>query len=105
MIDRAIGDLKALGAEVVDPVTIPGVIDRVNKGYDGNVFETEHAINKYLAQHPNAPVKTLREILLSGKVVPSRARTLMRNIGKSTEDSVTGRSWSPRRTRGRSCSP
>jgi amidase len=86
VIDRAIGDLKALGAEVVDPATIPGVIDRVNKAYDGNVFETEHAINNYLTQHPNAPVKTLRDILLSGKVVPSRVRALMSSVGKSTED-------------------
>ena len=87
VIDRAIGDLKALGAEVVDPVVIPALIERVNKPYDGNVFETETAINRYLAQHPNAPVKTLREILLSGKVVPSRVRALMNSVGKSTEDS------------------
>jgi Asp-tRNA(Asn)/Glu-tRNA(Gln) amidotransferase A subunit family amidase len=86
VIDRAIGDLKALGAEVVDPVTIPGVIDRVTKAYDGNVFETEPAINEFLAQHANAPVKTLRDILLSGKVVPSRVRALMNSVGKSTED-------------------
>jgi len=86
VIDRAIGELKALGAEVVDPVTIPGVIDRVNKAYDGNVFETEPAINNFLAQHANAPVKTLRDILLSGKVVPSRVRALMSSVGKSTED-------------------
>jgi len=87
VIDRAIGDLKALGAEVVDPVTIPGVIDRMNKAYDGNVFETEPAISDFLAQHANAPVKTLRDILLSGKVVPSRVRALMGSVGKSTEDS------------------
>jgi Asp-tRNA(Asn)/Glu-tRNA(Gln) amidotransferase A subunit family amidase len=31
-------------------------------------------------------VKTLREILLSGKVVPSRVRALMNTVGKSTED-------------------
>jgi Asp-tRNA(Asn)/Glu-tRNA(Gln) amidotransferase A subunit family amidase len=86
VIDRAIGELKAAGAEVVDPVTIPGVIDRVTKAYDGNVFETESAINEFLAQHANAPVKTLRDILLSGKVVPSRARALMSSVGKSTED-------------------
>jgi Asp-tRNA(Asn)/Glu-tRNA(Gln) amidotransferase A subunit family amidase len=86
VVDKAIGDLRTLGAEVIDPVTIPDVIERVNKPYDGNVFETEPAINRYLAQHPNAPVKTLREILLSGKVVPSRARGLMNNVGKSTED-------------------
>jgi amidase len=86
VIDRAIGDLKALGAEVVDPVTIPGVIDRVTRAYDGNVFETESAINDFLAQRANAPVKTLRDILLSGKVVPSRVRALMNSVGKSTED-------------------
>ena len=40
----------------------------------------------YLADHPNAPVKTLREILLSGKVVPSRVRVLMNSIGRSTEE-------------------
>jgi Asp-tRNA(Asn)/Glu-tRNA(Gln) amidotransferase A subunit family amidase len=85
-IDKAIDDLKALGAEVIEPITIPDVIDRLNKSYDGNVFETEQAINDYLAQHPNAPVKTLSEILLSGKVIPSRARGLMNSVGKSTDD-------------------
>ncbi len=87
VIDRAIRDLRRLGAEIVDPVTIPDVIDRLVKAYDGNQFETEPAINRFLAQHANAPVKTLREILLSGKVVPSRARVLMASVGKSTDDS------------------
>jgi Asp-tRNA(Asn)/Glu-tRNA(Gln) amidotransferase A subunit family amidase len=86
VIDQAIEELRALGAELVEPVTIPDVIDRVNKGYDGNLFETEPAINDYLAQHPNAPVRTLRDILLSGKVVPSRATVLMNSMGKSTDD-------------------
>jgi Asp-tRNA(Asn)/Glu-tRNA(Gln) amidotransferase A subunit family amidase len=86
VIDKAIDNLKALGAELVEPVTIPDVVDRLNKTYDGNLFETEAAINEYLAQLPNAPVKTLRDILLSGKVVPSRARVLMNSMGKSTDD-------------------
>ena len=86
VIDTAIGDLRRLGAEIVDPVTIPDVIDRVNKPYDGNVFETEPAMNAYLGAHPNAPVKTLRDILLSGKVVPSRVRVLMTSIGRSTDE-------------------
>src|SRR5256885_6719781 len=34
VIDKAIDDLKRLGAELVEPVTIPGVIDRLNQGYD-----------------------------------------------------------------------
>ena len=61
---------------VLNPVTIPDLRGRSVKLYDDNVFETEAATNNYLAQHPSAPVKTLSEILLSGKVVPSRARAL-----------------------------
>jgi amidase len=86
VIDKAIGDLRTLGAQIVDPVTIPDLADRVNRPWDANVFETEPALNRYLAEHPNAPVKTLRDILLSGKVVPSRVRVLMNNIGRSTEE-------------------
>jgi amidase len=86
VIDKAIEDLRRLGAEIVDPVTIPDVVNRLKNVYDGNLFETESAINGYLAQHPSAPVKTLRDILLSGKVVPSRARVLMNSVGKSTDD-------------------
>lgn len=86
VVDRAIGDLRRLGAEVVDPVAIPDLAARVNRVWDANVFETEPAVNRYLAEHPNAPVKTLRDILLSGKVVPSRVRVLMSNIGRSPDE-------------------
>jgi amidase len=86
VFDRAVGELQTLGAHLVDPVTIPDVIDRLNKAYDANVFETEAAMNKYLAEHRNAPFRTLREILLSGRMVPSRALTLMSVVGKSIDD-------------------
>src|SRR5215471_16647490 len=86
VIDKAIADLKRLGAEVVDPVAIPDLIDRVKKGFDDNVFETEPAIDNYLTKHPNAPAKSLREILLTGKVVSSRSTRLITNVGKTTED-------------------
>jgi amidase len=66
-------------------VTIPDLKDRVKRMYDDNVFETEQAINLYLAGHANAPAKTLREILLSGKVVPWRAKVLLDNVGQSTD--------------------
>ena len=84
--DKAVADLKSLGAEIVDPITIPAIIDLVTKGYDGNVFETEAAIDAYLAERPRAPVKTLREILLSGKVAPARARTLITSLGRTRDD-------------------
>lgn len=86
VIDRAIADLRKLGAEVIDPVTIPDLAQRVNRAWDANVFETEPAVNRYLAEHPNAPFKTLRDILLSGNVVPSRVRVLMGNVGRSPEE-------------------
>jgi len=86
VIDRAVADLRKLGAEVVDPVTIPELAQRVARAWEVNVFETESAINRYLAGHPNAPFKTLRDILLTGKVVPSRVRVLMNNIGRSPEE-------------------
>jgi amidase len=51
-----------------------------------NDFETEEATNAYLAQHPNAPARSLQEILLSGQVNPWRARGLIGYVGKSTRD-------------------
>src|SRR6202790_492255 len=86
VMDKAITDLRRMGAELVDEVTIPDVKERLAKLYDGNEFETEHAINSYLARQTNAPAKTLREILLSGTVVPSRAKTLVNSVGRSTDD-------------------
>jgi amidase len=86
VFDRAVEELQRLGAQLVDPITIPNVIDRLNTAFDGNVFETEAAMNQYLAEHGNAPFRTLREILLSGRMVPSRAQTLMSVVGKSTGD-------------------
>ena len=86
VIDRAVEDMRRLGAVIVDAPKIPDLASRSASIYDGNVFETEAAMNAYLAQHPNAPVKTLKDILLSGKVVPPRARTLMNVIGHSTDE-------------------
>ena len=82
VIDRAIQDLESLGAEVVDPLVIP---DLETVRDIGNNFETERAMNDYLADL-NAPVTTLREILLSGVVTPWRARGMMGSVGKTTDD-------------------
>ena len=67
-------------------MTIPDLTTKSVKLYDGNVFETDAATTAYLAQHPNAPVKTLGEILLTGKVVPARARVMMGLVGRSTSE-------------------
>jgi Asp-tRNA(Asn)/Glu-tRNA(Gln) amidotransferase A subunit family amidase len=86
VIDAAIRDLESLGAEIVDGVGIPYVQKRIVQTYDENDYETEEAMNRYLAEHANAPAKTLREILLTGKVNPWRAARLLNAVGKSTND-------------------
>jgi Asp-tRNA(Asn)/Glu-tRNA(Gln) amidotransferase A subunit family amidase len=86
IIDQAIGELQSLGAELVDPITIPDVQDRIGKVHAANVYETAEAIERYLQAHPAAPVKTLKEILLTEKVLPRRATQLMNNVGKSRDD-------------------
>ena len=43
-------------------------------------------MNAYLAEHANAPVETVQDILLSGIVTPWRAKGLMNVAGKSTDD-------------------
>jgi Asp-tRNA(Asn)/Glu-tRNA(Gln) amidotransferase A subunit family amidase len=86
VIDRAIADLRRLGAEVVDRVTIRDIAARSARVYDDNVFETEAATDAYLAQHANSPARTLREILVSGKVAPARARVLMGVLGHTPRD-------------------
>ena len=84
--DRAIRDLAALGAEIIDPVTIPDLKERVRSVYEGNVFETEHAMGDYFAARPNAPLKSLSEIVFSGKVVPARMAALKSSIGRSVQE-------------------
>jgi Asp-tRNA(Asn)/Glu-tRNA(Gln) amidotransferase A subunit family amidase len=119
VMDKAIADLGRLGAVLVDPIALPGrrenavtaanptVADRAASaaarprearpaGGGGGNYETEEAMNAYLSEHRNAPVKTLREILLTGKVGHRRARELMGAIGRSTSEPGYGQSLATR---------
>jgi len=82
IMTRTVAELRAAGATVIDSVSLPAIPGREVS----NDFETEEATDAYLAQHPNAPVKTLKEILLTGPVNPWRARSLIGYIGKTTRD-------------------
>jgi Asp-tRNA(Asn)/Glu-tRNA(Gln) amidotransferase A subunit family amidase len=83
-IDQALGELADCGAEIVDPVVIAGLTDLLPQ--TSGAFETEAAIDAYLAQHPNAPVKTLQEIVLSADVLLHQRMRLMRSIGRTTDE-------------------
>lgn len=85
LFEAAIAQLRGLGAEVVDSLRVPVVA-----GVSGNDFETEAATDAYLAQHPDAPYKTLREIILAGGVNPWRARSLIGSVGRSPDEPAFG---------------
>jgi Asp-tRNA(Asn)/Glu-tRNA(Gln) amidotransferase A subunit family amidase len=83
VVNQAISDLRTLGVEIIDSL----VIDSLAGGRDiDNNYETERATDDYLREHPNAAVKTFKEIMLSGVVVPVRARGMMSLVGKTTQD-------------------
>lgn len=81
LFDAAVSSLGALGATVIDSISIETGGARFR-----NNFETEEATDRYLEQHPNAPYKTLKEILLAGGVNSQRARALMGLVGHSTSE-------------------
>lgn len=84
--DRAIARMQALGAVVDDVPAIPDLARRLDQDFDGNVFETEAAVDRFLAGESQPPFTTLREILLSGRILPSRATTLMESVNRTVAD-------------------
>src|SRR4051812_16031307 len=62
VIDRALADMQAQGAEIVDDIQIPGLLDLIQRS--GGTFEAEAAMDEYLAAFPNAPVKSLQELII-----------------------------------------
>ncbi|MFP4623726.1 MAG: amidase family protein, partial [Gemmatimonadota bacterium] len=69
-LDDAIAAMRAAGATVLDPVEIEGWDEIM----DGPLFcrRFRHDINAYLASlGPDAPVRTLEEVIASGKAHPS----------------------------------
>ena len=85
-IDRALGDMAAGGADIIDPVPVTAILEVLRRPGGGG--ETETAIDRYLAAHPNAPVKTLREIVLSpdGLVLPSHRFQMAESLGRTMSD-------------------
>jgi Asp-tRNA(Asn)/Glu-tRNA(Gln) amidotransferase A subunit family amidase len=85
-MDRALIEMAECGAEIVDPVPVEVILDLLRRPGGGG--ETEAAYASYLAAHPNAPVKTLREIVLApdGMVSPSQRAQLAEALGKTTND-------------------
>jgi amidase len=87
LINGALDAMKAQGAEVVD-VSIPGMDDLL-KDSSAIAGEFKFALADYLARQPNAPVKSLGEIIargLDGEEVDARLRLRDATVSRDTED-------------------
>ena len=87
-VSNAVAVLVDRGAEVVDPLTIPGLMDTLDTTGGGGGAESESAINAFLAGQPDAPVHSLREITASPLVGSKRRAELERSLGRTTDDAV-----------------
>lgn len=62
-LQRSLDILKEQGAELIDPVEFEGRRDWNNAEWEVLLYELKHDMNKYLSEHPNAPVRSLEEII------------------------------------------
>jgi Asp-tRNA(Asn)/Glu-tRNA(Gln) amidotransferase A subunit family amidase len=86
-VRSAINEMKGQGAEVVE-VTIPEVKEHMNDGTVQNI-DFKFDLNAYLATRPSAPVRTLEEVLASGKyhkAVETVLRTAEANATRETSE-------------------
>jgi len=67
----AIGELRNLGAEVIDPVEVSG-LDAMRRGQGGGCNQFKHDLNRYLAGlGDKAPMHSLEDIIKSRRFHPS----------------------------------
>jgi Asp-tRNA(Asn)/Glu-tRNA(Gln) amidotransferase A subunit family amidase len=83
LMEKAIADLKAQGAEIVDPFVIPEyekLTDKIGCG------DFQKDVNGYLALHaPDAYYKSLSEIVDSGLYLPYIEAQMKRSVAPRTE--------------------
>jgi Asp-tRNA(Asn)/Glu-tRNA(Gln) amidotransferase A subunit family amidase len=77
---RAVDDLRAQGATIIDPGVVDG-LDQIKRPQGmGSCGGFKYDINRYLASHGDrVPVKSLTEIIKSGKFHPTVQRRLEQN--------------------------
>jgi amidase len=64
IFDRAIGELKAAGAEIVDPIAIPKINELLAKR-SGGPGDTDQSFKNYYGRSANPPFKTPEEVIAS----------------------------------------
>jgi amidase len=67
VLDEAIAVMKAQGAIIVDPVTLPHLADLGDAEMTVMLYDFKHDINAYLANRPRLQVKTLADLIAFNK--------------------------------------
>jgi Asp-tRNA(Asn)/Glu-tRNA(Gln) amidotransferase A subunit family amidase len=73
VVRSAVNEMKGQGADVIE-VTIPGLADLLTDRANGFLVlrqDFKFDLNAYLAAHLSAPVRTLEDVLASGKFHPA----------------------------------
>lgn len=84
LVEKAIQDMKSLGAEIVDPFIIPE-FKELTEGLWCDMFR--HDVNNYLKSlGDRAPYKTLEDIFQSGLYAPSVERRIQRALKVPLQD-------------------
>jgi amidase len=63
VLDEAIAAMKAQGAIIVDPVTLPHLADLGDPEMTVMLYDFKHDLNAYLATRPQLQVKTLADLI------------------------------------------
>jgi amidase len=85
-IDRALGDMRARGAEILDAATIAEFRELFDKAGNGDTYEPEAAIDGFLAAQKNPPFHSLKQILERPEVNARRREDLKRALGHTVEE-------------------
>jgi Asp-tRNA(Asn)/Glu-tRNA(Gln) amidotransferase A subunit family amidase len=64
VFDRAVGELKAAGAEIIDPIVIPKIKELLTKR-SGGPGDTDQSFKNYYGRSANPPFKTPEEAIAS----------------------------------------
>lgn len=83
LMQKAIADLRAQGATIVDPFVIPNY-DKLTKNIWCGDFQSD--LDAYLAHHPNAPYHSLKAILASGLYLPASQKEIESAVNPPKSD-------------------
>jgi len=83
LTERALNDLRAAGAEIVDPFDVDDFEALTQNLWCGD-FESD--LNRYLAGHPKAPVHTLADVFRAGLYLPHNESEIKASLAPPAAD-------------------